>query len=198
MLFVSLALSAVLLWAANRAVRRSRSPAGEILGWGAGCSAGPAIFFMPLGVALQTLLLLVGYAVWRWAGLGPRAFLRLSVAATMLAYAVVIGWAVKHHQDNTRLRELFPLESIEARLPETRTALPAEPLPAASLERLGRFEDAVARLEDVIPGEGRRGATFFLRALHNDAVLLFINSPGFGLSRMPWPEEGRITYGRRT
>jgi hypothetical protein len=118
----------------------------------------------------------------------PRLFLALSLSITALVYGVFILWG---EWEFARLRERFPYESLEERLPTVQPRVTAERLPDSTAERLTLLEDSV---------EAAQGSYFFSRAyllqrLHEEKVTLFVNSPGFGVSRtLPFiPSEGRIT-----
>src|SRR5262249_20433356 len=127
---------------------------------------------------IQSLFLVLAVVAWRFSGRGPGSFLRWSLAATGAAYAVAGVLVALGEREYARLRLLYPYESIEARLPLVKTFAPP-PIWAASLAGLDRLD-------------GRLGARGWYRAeqlrqLHEDRLGLFINNPGFGVSRMMLP-----------
>jgi hypothetical protein len=77
---------------------------------------------------------------------------------------------------------------MEGRLPAPKPVPGGAPLPPATAQRLSRLEEEIADAEH---------ANFYreyqLRALHEHAVALFINSPGFGVARMIHPTESGLT-----
>jgi hypothetical protein len=112
-------------------------------------------------------------------GRRSRLFLPLSCAATLAIYGVAGWFAVKEfHQ----LRERFPYVSMEERLPPAKLAPTAETLTPAAEKWLASLED---HLEHGEPLSWRGKARLeFLERLHEDAVGVFVNRPGFGASRM--------------
>jgi hypothetical protein len=179
MLFFSLILSALLLLLANRIARRSQHPGVFISVLCVAALATPLFLFcIAPAVVIQSIFLLVAGILWRHLGSGPSSFFRLSLGATAAAYGVAGVFVARGEREYAHLRRLYPHESIEERLPLVRTSAPPaiSPKSGARLERL----------------EGRLGGWAWLRArqlrqLHEDRVGLFINSPGFGISRMFLP-----------
>ena len=128
-------------------------------------------------VAFQGLLLALSVIVWKNSGRGPSYFLRLSCVATLIAL-VMAGWLVwKSESEAARLRSLYPYESMEARLPEPRRDPDQNSLTAAAVASRSRG------------GRDLANRPLFrdlqLARLHDDAVQRFIDSTGFGFSRMP-------------
>jgi hypothetical protein len=191
MLFMSLIVSSLLLLATNWFVFRARQPVSKTIALSLVFAFGPIfmMFFLP-AVAIQGLLLAGSVVVWGVSRRGPRHFLRLSGAATLAAYACAawLAWLSEHEYG--RLRGTYPFESMEQRVPvpkhEARDAL----LAGASAQRLNRFEDAVQNQS----GSYR---DWQLKQLHEVAIGLFINSPGFGVARMMHPSEMGLKIGLR-
>ena len=80
---------------------------------------------------------------------------------------------------------------MEARLPQPRTSPEDLPLLPVADQRL-------ARLEEKLPEHANGFRDFQLEKLHEHTVDLFINSPGFGVSRMSYPSEWSLasSWGR--
>jgi hypothetical protein len=191
MLYASLILSAILLAVVNGLVLRSERPFLPFLCCGLVFVFGPfclTAVFPP--VVLQVLLLFVAFGVWRVSRRKPLAFLPLSLLATVIAYGVCAGLA---YRDVTRLREKFPYESLEGRLPSPRPGPRDGPLPEVTARRLDR-------LEETIKGASHFGVwrTDSLRRLHEDAVDSFVSSPGFGSARMTLLSREWLVSGMRT
>lgn len=181
MLFYSLIASALLLVYANWIVRRTPRP-----GFNLGCAAltvaiGPFFMLCALPtVAIQGLLLVLATFLWRESGRTPSDFLGRSIGATLLAYAMGGILAYQSEREYDRLRRVYPMESMAARVPEPRAEYRAGVLPEKTAQRLARLEETVSD----IPWGFRK---YELQRLHEDAVGLFINSPGFGVGRMLRP-----------
>lgn len=177
MLYASLFLSAILLALANWIVRKTDLPGVWMASVFLLGLLGPCLMFcVAPATMIQSLCLVIAVVAWRLSGRGPGVFFRWSLAATAVAYGLAGILVYQGEREYARLRRLYPYESIEARLP----LLPAEgvapSLSAASTARLDR-------LEDRLPSWGAYRASR-LRELHENAVGLFINSPGFGIARM--------------
>jgi hypothetical protein len=191
MLYISLVLSAVLLVAVNLAARRPTRPVtltavgGLVLGGGAPFVC---LSIFPT-VALQALLLCAIGPAWRWSGRGPGRYFGLSVGATLVAYAfVVVESVVPTQKEYVRLRDQYPYESMEGRVP----LLPAGRAPAHDPLRVAALEEQIERNA----GSAIRAGE--LKGLHEGAVWLFVNSPGFGVARMSsGPTESGLKYGLR-
>jgi hypothetical protein len=188
MLYISLVLSAILLVVANLAVHRSRHPIWIIVLSSVGLGFGPIFFLVSFypGVAALGLLLTLSVVVWRYSGRNPSSYLLLSGVASVFVCGV-IGWIVLAEQRRyARLRERFPYESMEARIPPPRHSAREKTLP-------GVFGKQWLSLEKRIEDEGRSFRNHQLTQLHEHAVSLFINSPGFGVARMSYPTEWMMT-----
>jgi hypothetical protein len=84
-----------------------------------------------------------------------------------------------------RLREEFPYQSIEERLPSVKADLLRNQLPPTTTIHLTRQEEVIEEFSHSTGG-------FMLRQIHEGRVRLFINSPGFGVSRRIFPSEESI------
>jgi hypothetical protein len=191
MLIISLILSALLLLIANLLARRSQHAGMPIVCSCAAFAIGPLFLacFLPT-VAMQGLLLGVGTMVWRATRRGPADFLKLSIGATLVAYGLSGIMVFQSERTYASLRARYPYESMEVRLPSPR-ALPVRTdlLPVAD-QRLSRLEGEISDHAD-----GFREHQ--LRTLHEHSVLLFIESPGFGVTRMLHPSEYGLTVNLR-
>jgi hypothetical protein len=191
MLYVSLIVSAALLIIANWAVRRSASPGVAVSLWGAAFVFTPFLMMCILpAVAIQSLLVWIAVLVWRDSDRGPSYFLKLSCGATLLAYGLAGVLVFRSEREYQRLRRLYPYESMEARVPVPKDGMGASALSPAAEARLSAIE---ARIREY-PNPLRDGQ---LRRLHEDAVGLFVNSPGFGVSRMFLPAEWNLRVNLR-
>src|SRR5258708_7015748 len=186
MLFISLILSALLLLIANGSAWRARHAGTTILCSSLAFMVGPFFLMCVLpAVALQALLLCGVTIVWRATHRGPSFFLTLSCGATLVAYGLSGMLVLESEREYARLRVRYPYESMEGRLPPPRAVPGGTPLLPAAAQRLSRLEEEIP--EHVI---GYRESQ--LRRLHEHAVELFINSPGFGAARMFYPSESGL------
>jgi hypothetical protein len=192
MLILSLILSGLLLLITNLIARNSRHAGGLIVLVSLGFLLGPPLFlgFGSPAVVLQALMLGAAAIVWRGIGSGPSLFYGLSFASALLAYAVAGGLAWRNQREYTRLRHIYPFESMEGRLAALRPTAPKRALPSAGVERLNRLERQIST--DI---NGYR--KYKLQQLHEHAVALFINSPGFGVARMGNPNAWSLASGLR-
>ena len=191
MLYTSLILSAILLVSANvvalRFARSAHHP-GRLLRVLAVCALVLISFcilsggFFHTAVAVQLILLSVTWLLWRVLQRGPAFFLMLSLAATAAAYAITMVFVLQDVEKYARLRERFPYESIEDRLPKPPSQAGLGPLPDRTHERL-------TDLEQWVGSEGDLHRAEMLRLLHEERVKLFVSSPGFGRVRMVRPYE---------
>jgi hypothetical protein len=191
MLFMSLVVSSLLVLAANWFVFRARQPVSKTITLCLALTFGPIfmMFFLP-AVAIQGLLLTLSVVVWDVARRRPHFFLRLSLVATLAAYACAAVLAWQSQQEYARLRSLYPFESMEQRVPAPGREVRNAPLAGAPAQRLNTLEEMVQSESSSIRG-------WQLEKLHEDAIGLFVNSPGFGVARMMHPSEGGIRVGVR-
>jgi hypothetical protein len=112
--------------------------------------------------------------------------LPVSLAATAVAYGIATCLALETEQEYARLREQFPYESMEERLPPPKLGSPAVSLPEEAARRL-------AHLEESLGDQAGGFRAYLLQQLHDETVRLFVNSPGFGVARIFRPSEERFT-----
>jgi hypothetical protein len=194
MLYLSLIGSAILLLLAVIAVVRKGCP---VMGFFAG---GLAIVFLSFVIGaflsallLHFILLTVALLICHNFSRKPRHAVPLLLLASAIPYALASWRAIEEQREFARLREQYPLESMEERLPAPRVVMGADKLPPATEERL-------IRLEEDMRTQGSRGTirTWKLQSLHENQVALFTNSPGFGVGRMlSRPDERGITSSLR-
>ncbi|MFO0799751.1 MAG: hypothetical protein U0804_19950 [Gemmataceae bacterium] len=183
MLYLSFVPSALLLLAAHAAARRDPHPVrwGTYIFSGFVLTFGPA-FLMLVFPVVFLLALLLGAALIAWQVTRHRVhrFLPYSLTALLLAYGFVAWSAWDGYEQMLALRDRYPLESMADRVPAPH---PADPRPAA--------DDGLTALEN----DARTRTGFSLRAyglqrLHESTTEAFVNSPGFGVTRMvPMPTE---------
>jgi hypothetical protein len=180
MLFVSLTLPLLLMGLGYLAIRRSRVWIIVYIVCALFCMNYRPLYnndFVGLVLEMQFLLTLVAITLAR--GLLPsRRSLRiyLPVAVTGASYALY-GWTpIRYSAEIKRLREEYPLESVENRVP----------VPAPHLRPTTLNTETEALLNDLEYGRNTRGngRANRLKTLHEQAVLSFLNSPGFGRRRM--------------
>jgi hypothetical protein len=193
MLFLALFLSSLLLLIGNWAAYRSRHPILVTVLSGLGFTVFPlGIGFLSPVVALQGLLLVIAMTVWRFKGWRPGAFLAQSCGATLAAYAIVSWFAL---QDCARLRGQFPYVSIEDRL-GAKAPTDSGPLPAKTVGHLDSLETAIDDGKSFFraPWSSRADG---LQQLHEEAVQVFVNRPGFGVARISGLSEWMLKSGLR-
>lgn len=178
MLYLSLIVSAVVLLLANVFAWKAKAPLPKI--WtlsivAALGSLGACMMFLP-PVLVQSLLLGVIVTVWSFGHWQRRTFVLLSCVATLAVYAIIGFFAF---QNVKRLQQQYPYVSMRDRLP------------SSTLERSTVFlspstADRLANQEDQLDQDNRRWAlrTHVLRAIHADAIQVFVKEEGFGISRM--------------
>ncbi|MCA9027487.1 MAG: hypothetical protein KDA86_19920 [Planctomycetaceae bacterium] len=149
---------------------------------------GPPFFLMMVSVPLfwLTIALAVLTIVAMSVNLEPAKFKRWAVRLTLAVLLLTFGFAWNAFQDTIERRDRLAFESLEQRLKPLETA-PVEELTSTrasdlsneTLKRLEAQEDDFA--DDLRWGERRAGA---IQRLHENTVQQFINSPGFGVTRM--------------
>ena len=191
MLIIALEFSAILLLVANLLVF-----VGRRTGW---TTVWPAVMLLSAlasfclfpPVSIQALLLALAASAVHASGRRPATFLPLSLVATGAAYAIAGLMVSGTLREYASLRALYPYESMEARVPAPRPGPRAAPLPDAVRERLARWEEGIHGREDF-----ERAWQF--RMIHERAVALFIDAPGFGALRMKRPRRSHMTLPPRT
>jgi hypothetical protein len=184
MLYIALVMSAILLVVVNKAARRPsrRVLANALGGLGVSIITGCGCFLPP--VVLQAALLCVVGLVWQTSRGGSGRFLALSIGATIAAYLLVGVSVMRTQSEYARLRQKYPYESMEGRVPR---------LPAQS-EQAPIYDSVL--LGEIEKKGGFCYRTSQLEQLHEQTVHLFVNSPGFGVARMiPGPTERGLAYG---
>jgi hypothetical protein len=193
MLYISLVFSAVLLVGANSCARRVTESARHpelLVAALAGCWLGVIGLGVvgPWVLVVQGVLLSGAFVLWWVCRRGPAFFLMLSLAVTAVAYGIAGYFTLQEEAEYTRLRERFPYESMEDRLPRLSSRAGLGPLPNSSSERLNDLEYGV----DLHSGFSSRAES--LRTLHEERVRLFTKSSGFGRVRMLFrPSEEGLT-----
>ena len=178
MFLFSAVVSAILLLVAFGAFRWSRSPSAVV------CLAGAPVllFFACLGAVLpvafvQALVLLALVLLAKSCGWQTKRFAWLSGAATLAVYG---GFGFFAYQDVDRLRQRFPYQSLEARLPLPKPHA-SGPLAAGAAERLAAVEELLENKAVSYPQSQRRRQ---LEQLHEHTLQVFATRPGFGVGRM--------------
>jgi hypothetical protein len=193
MLYIALVLSVILLLLANIIVRRTERPFWPMVLTGLGFAFGPncLMFYLP-PVALQALLLVIAVLAWRIFRRRPSFFVPLSCAATVAAYAIMGWWVLR---DLAELREEFPCVSMEERLPLPRPHA-GENLSADAAVQLKSMEEFVEVEAKSIKWSGQFRVVQ-LRQLHDDTFTTFVNSSGFGVTRMRSLSKSFLSQGLR-
>jgi hypothetical protein len=195
MLFVSLLLTMSLLLLAHWAFRRRGSVVGFcaflVVGFAFSCGVPVLVWTYFPPVAFQFVFLLAALGLWQHLDRPPRLFLPLACIATAAAYGVTACFVLHHQQEFARLRQQVPYRSMEGRLPPPHQADRLASLPDPAVEHLGRLEESVQQRESFY-------RLYLLRELHEEKVSLFINNPGFGVSRLPLPSSRWLNSGLRS
>jgi hypothetical protein len=179
MLYVALVVSAILLLVVNLIAWKAKRPVGMIVAksLAIGLAATGVCLVMLPPVLLQAVLVCIAALIWRARRRGPQYFLTLSCAATVVAFAIPGYFAF---QQTRHLQQAYPYISIDERLPLTKKQQSGETLPTATANRLSELESSIDQEGSKRFGDRRRE---LLRALHEETVQIFVNQPGFGVSR---------------
>ena len=124
-------------------------------------------------VLLQVVLMVLLTIAARLSGWRAGSFGLASILVTVGVYALVFIGAWSLHDEESRLRSEYPLESMEDRLPVRAGSQPTVVLPAETLKNLDEQEENVHT--------GHR--SYMLKQLHEHHLNTFINSPSFGQVR---------------
>lgn len=186
MLVLSLIVSGVLFLLVNIAAAASRHREWYTIAFGILATVAPVVIGVTLPtVMLQALLLCFTVSYLSRRGRTWRSYPPATVAATLVAYGVTGWFAYEEQQKFVKLREEFPVESMEGRLPSrspaVRTSAPVD------TARLLKLENAV---KSVAMSDSHRN--WWLRWLHENQVDLFVDSPGFGVGRLRPPQEAAV------
>ncbi|WP_020474344.1 hypothetical protein [Zavarzinella formosa] len=181
MLILLLFLSMILLVVVNHAARRPGRPVGVV------SATGLVILFLtffaevfaPL-VVMQIFIVYPAFYIWRWSSGTPRQFLIISVSVTVLVYGVIGRKGFEKEREWAELRERYPYQSLEARLPTSAMSLNKNKLSDDSENQLEVLEEKISTTQS-LRFIYRRQA---LAQLHEAKTILFSDSMGFGISRM--------------
>ncbi len=169
---LALALSAILLTLANLSVRRPGGWTVLFVLCGLGFSLREG-YFLPVGLLFGFLLLFHPLCFLRRT---RRFYLLISIGIAVLILNYTHRLIRRDEAEFARLREQYPFESLQDRLPpppnETSPSLPPD-----SMKRLDRLEDEMG-------WQRHEYRSLLLKRLHEEKIGLFLNSPGFGLGRM--------------
>lgn len=181
MLYLALALSAVLVLAVNLAARVGYRTAFlvALLGIAFGIFAPLVVSnrLVPVAV-LNAALLCLAPLVWRVTGQGRWRMLAYTLVATVAAYALLLPSRLERHAEYERIRTTYPLMSIEDRLP----LAPSQESPAFESVVLSLWEKRIDKAQETYI---QRDRTAGLKLIHDEAVGNFVDSWGFGFGRMP-------------
>lgn len=100
----------------------------------------------------------------------------------LIAFAATAGLVWRDEHRLGRLRRDYPYVSMEDRLPQSVSLKEQAPVGEISLEQLSEIELALDEQPREAPWEERR--SHMLKRLHENTLGLFIDSPGFGSTRM--------------
>ena len=179
MLYISLTLSAVLLGAVNLIVVKWRNPVPATIGLGIGFSVLPICMMLVFpAVGWQALVLTLLLFVLLVPNRGRRLYLPLSCVATLVIYALLLVPFIEKRKETVQLRQEYPYESFEERMPSRPKFESAKP---NDLDRLSKLEEAI---DSETAERYRSSRSASLRHLHERSVDDFVNSAGFGVGRM--------------
>lgn len=174
MLFISLIVSLVVLILVNAIIARSAWPLLGTLAVSASVTICPfAMMMFSAAVALQALLLLLSTLILLWPRRGRLLYRPLSVVSTVIASLIVSIPALQKQNEYAQLREEFPFETIETRLV---SRPPTADVKIADFEHLNKIERELEGAD--------YPRSIDLKSLHEHSVGLFINAPGFGITRI--------------
>lgn len=146
-------------------------------------------------IGLNSLLVLLAALACGFAGASPRTFRKAALVASAVAYLIVFILTLQTDEgDYSRLRERYPYESIAERLsyePRQRTASAgAETSPLKRPAVRERLENVEAKIKTAANDSGMRTSHLrIIHELHDNVVIRFINSSGFGAMRRIEPDE---------
>jgi hypothetical protein len=184
MLAVVIVLSLVVLVGAFWAARPAPHPVrwGVFLGFALPTVCLPVLVrVLPTVVVLLTVLLVVALRLWPAVRERVSTFVPLSVTAIVIAYGFACLVAMRGQEHYERLRDQYPYESMEDRVPA--------PKPQSAEGRQVATDVWPLGMEGELDGHGDGMRSSMLRRLHEDRVREFTNSPGFGVARILRPSE---------
>jgi hypothetical protein len=176
MLWITLALSAVLLLVVNLSARKSNALIAACLLCGASLAAGLFAFRSP-AFLLHALLLGIAALSCLFANASPRAVLASSLAATLSAYGS--AFALSSAGLSTGFAEARPFAAKTAVVPNSDSD---GALSDFNAETNRPISDNAAF---AMNGDFEPLRMQLLRTLHDRHVQLFVKSPGSGVERMP-------------
>jgi hypothetical protein len=181
MLFFSWIVCLLILGATLALGRRGRY--GGVLAVQAAFFVGPPLCLMGIftPVIWLTIALAILAIVASARSMQPQPFVRSAAVVTGITLLANMGYGLWRHQETIDRRREFAFEAIESRLPAA--LVPENSLgEGAGPEVLSRLEMQEHTVFQTDPyGEGRAQA---IQRLHENTVQQFINSPGFGATRM--------------
>jgi hypothetical protein len=198
MLFISLVMSAILLVGANVAAARLSKPSrmrGIMVAAFGVCGLGliglPVLagLLFPTVAVVQFAFLSALLLFWLERPRRLAMFFAISLLATTAVYGIAGCFALRDESEYARLRKRFPLESMEERVPTPSPRIGLDPFADGTTQRLTDLENSVE--------EKSTGRINTLADLHERRLMLFANSPGFGVARIFRPSESRLSSGLR-
>jgi hypothetical protein len=185
------------------------------LGTAATISAFGGLFGFPClmlpALLFSGFLMAVAGVVCKFLPAGPRKFRYCSIAAVVGSHLFLGVHSLLTIRDREHWREQYPTQSLEERLGYEGN--PREPQAALGAAATGRLDTIGLRALPEVQGGDRLGAAatgrldtiegtldsyehqkrkYSLRWLHEDTVQDFIESPGFGVTRMMGPRKEDI------
>ncbi|WZP00817.1 hypothetical protein EP7_002471 [Isosphaeraceae bacterium EP7] len=152
------------------------------------------ILFLP-ALSFQAVLTSLAAVAWYRSRRGPSFFLKASCLATVAAYGLAGGFVLASNREYDRLRSMYPYESMEDRAPSPKPVPGGTILSPDAIEGLSVMDRAFEEQRD---GHGLLlHRDWILKQLHEDTISLFINSPGFGVTRNFLPNEYRLKRSMR-
>jgi hypothetical protein len=184
MLIISLVVSTIFFLVTLIAVWRARDPSRVYLTVWLGVPCGYlCVCVLPTYLLHALLTSVAATACWA-TGAGRRAFAYAAVGSFVASYAFVgVPLAVECWQ----LSSQNPFESLGARLAYE----PARPSPPSNRPAARRDEDDLGTDYWANESAGRR-REYGLRDLHAGCVQMFVDAPGFGVTRMRGPSPAAI------
>ncbi|MFO0849393.1 MAG: hypothetical protein U0871_12685 [Gemmataceae bacterium] len=174
MFVFSLILSVVLLVVVARYAFRTPPPVGKVAGVCSAAAIGPFCLTMLLApFQASAAVMAVTAGLLLAPRNGRRAYLGLSLAVTVVAYLIALWAAVEQRREYEVLRGQYGFEPLADRLP---------PRPAGTMGTTPVDESRIKLIEDEV-WVGGSGRSYTLRRLHDERVLDFIDTPGFGVMR---------------
>jgi hypothetical protein len=181
MLYVSLILTAFLVlaahWSAKPYPRQNRLEIYVIAAI-AVLFAMMGSFFISLTVAAVGIGLFLGLLFWHSRHQRMRRFWPISLIVVILAYSFGFSIAIEKSLRKKNLQKQFPLESLAERLPIPPPQLHHVFTPY-SAKQMDQIDDKIS----ISLYSHRRQALY---SVHKNVVYEFVNSPGFGVTRMDY------------